>query len=98
MVPGFGEAVRARRDAMGWSLNQLAEKAETHFTTVSKVERNQRAVSLRLAAALASALGVTVDVLLLDAARLTAASPPASPPAPEPAIEKSAPKKGKGKK
>ncbi len=69
MVPGFGAAVRARRDAAGLSLNELAAKSGTHFTTVSKIERNQPAPSLLLASKLASALGVTIDVLMQDAAR-----------------------------
>lgn len=69
MIPGFGAAVRARRESAGLSLLQLAEKAGTHFTSISKIERSQRAPSLKLAADLASALGVSVDVLLLDAAR-----------------------------
>lgn len=68
MIPGFGPAVRARRDAAGLSLAQLAEKCGTHFTSISKIECGQRAPSLRVAAAIASALGVTVDVLLQDAA------------------------------
>ena len=70
MIPGFGAALRARRDAARLSLAALAEKAGTHFTTISKLEGNHRSPSLRLAADLASALGVTVDVLLMDAARL----------------------------
>lgn len=77
-IEGFGAALRARRDAAGLSLAQLAEKAGTHLSAISKLERGQRAPSLRLAADLASALGVTVDVLLLDAARL-AKAPPADP-------------------
>ncbi len=78
-IPGFGAAVRSRRGGAGLSLAALGEKAGVHFTAISKVERGQRAPSLRLAADLASALGVSVDVLLLDAARLAAS--PASPPA-----------------
>lgn len=69
-IPGFGAAVRARRVAAGLSLAGLGEKAGTHFTAVSKVERGQRAPSLRLAADLAAALGVTVNDLLADAASL----------------------------
>lgn len=70
MIPGFGAAIRARREAAGLSLQELAERSETHFTSVSKIERSQRAPSLRIAVDIASALGVTVDVLLMDAARL----------------------------
>lgn len=73
MIPGFGAAVRARREAAKLTLNDLAERADTHFASVSKIERNQRAPSLRMAVTLASALGVTVDVLIQDAARLASA-------------------------
>lgn len=73
LIPGFGAAVRARREAAKLSLVELAVKADTHFASVSKIERNQRAPSLRMAVSLASALGVTVDVLIQDAARLAVA-------------------------
>lgn len=69
MIPGFGPAVRSRREAAGLSLAALGERCGSHFTTISKLENSQRAPSLRLAADIASALGVTVDVLLMDAAR-----------------------------
>lgn len=80
LIPGFGAAVRRRREQAGLSLEAVAERAKTHFTALSKVERSQRAPSLRLAAGIASALGVTVDVLLMDAARLETA-PVAEPAA-----------------
>jgi transcriptional regulator with XRE-family HTH domain len=60
VVPGFGERVRELREARGWTQEQLAERANTHFTTVSKVERGDRAASLRLALVLAEAFGVSV--------------------------------------
>jgi transcriptional regulator with XRE-family HTH domain len=72
MVPGFGAAVRSRREAAGLSLAALGEKCGSHFTTISKLENNQRSPSLRLAADIASALGVSLDVLMLDAARQSA--------------------------
>ena len=74
MVPGFGAALKARREAKGLSLEKLAQLAGTHFTSISKLERNQRAPSLRLALDLASALEVTLDVLIQDAARLAPAN------------------------
>ena len=77
VIPGFGAALRARREAAGLSLLQLAEKSGSHFTSISKLERNQRAPSLKLAVELASALGVTIDVLMQDAAR--AVAPPKEP-------------------
>lgn len=69
VVPGFGAAIRSRREAAGLSLAALGERCGSHFTTISKLENNQRTPSLRLAADIASALGVTIDVLMLDAAR-----------------------------
>jgi transcriptional regulator with XRE-family HTH domain len=70
MIPGFGAAVRKRREDAALSLEALAERVGTHFTAISKIERSQRAPSLSLAVRIAGALGVTVDVLLQDAARL----------------------------
>jgi transcriptional regulator with XRE-family HTH domain len=56
--------VKELRDAKGWSQAQLAERAGTHFTTVSKVESGERSASLRLALVLADALGVSVARLI----------------------------------
>jgi transcriptional regulator with XRE-family HTH domain len=83
VIPGFGAAVRQRREQSQMSLEAVAVKAGTHFTAISKVERSQRAPSLRLAAGIASALGVSLDVLLMDAARLAGAPVEnVQPPAP----------------
>ncbi len=71
MVPGFGAAVRARRVKSGLSMHALAEKADTHQTTVSKIENEQRAPSLALALKLAAALGVGIDTIVKDARELT---------------------------
>jgi XRE family transcriptional regulator, regulator of sulfur utilization len=70
VIPGFGAAVRARRESLGLTLVQLAAKSGSGFSAVSKIERGARAPSLRLAVDLASALGVAVDVLIQDAARM----------------------------
>jgi transcriptional regulator with XRE-family HTH domain len=67
-VPGFGAAVRARRESLGISTTKLAKLAGTHQTTVSKIENETRSPSLFLAAKLAAGLSVTVDVLLQEAA------------------------------
>jgi transcriptional regulator with XRE-family HTH domain len=52
----FGNRVRHHRHARGWTIEQLAERADLHWTYVGSVERGQRNVSLinivRLAAAL----------------------------------------------
>jgi len=83
-VEGFAQAVRAARLAAGHSIDTLAEASGVHRDSIAKLEREQRSPSLRIAATLAAALGVTVDQLLQDARDL--AAPPAGPPA-----------KGKGK-
>jgi transcriptional regulator with XRE-family HTH domain len=61
IVPGFAAAVKRLREAKGWSQMRLAVAAGTHSQTVSNVEREERAPSLRIALALAAALDVTVD-------------------------------------
>lgn len=80
LVPGFGVRVREERERQGWSQGELAERAGTHLQTVSNVEREYRAVSLRLARDLAKALGVTLDALLpVDDPPTESAPPPVKP-------------------
>jgi DNA-binding XRE family transcriptional regulator len=71
LVPGFGAAVRVRRESLGLSATKLARLAGTHQTTVSKIEKETRAPSLFLAVKLASGLSVTLNVLLQEAASFT---------------------------
>lgn len=61
VVPGFAAAVRARREGLGLSLGDVAEKAGTHPTSLSKLENGVRSPSLRLAMALAGALEWSLD-------------------------------------
>lgn len=63
-VPGFPARLRELRDRAGLTMADLAEKAGTHWTTVAKLERDERSPSLRLAVALAVALGVSVADLV----------------------------------
>jgi len=79
LVPGFGSALRARREAAGLTQTQLATSAGTDAGTVSKVETSQRSLSLRLALELAKALGVKLDTLIDDAARLATETGTGSP-------------------
>ena len=60
-VPGFAAAVRRLREAKGWSLEELGAECGTHPQSVAKIEREDRAPSLRLGLALARVLGVTVE-------------------------------------
>lgn len=59
----FGGRVRARRLALGWSLERLAEHSGLHWTYVGSVERGERNVSLVNIVRLAAALGIDVGVL-----------------------------------
>ena len=56
----FGSAVKARREALGLTQEDLAEKARIHRTYLSDVERGTRNLALvtieRLAAALATSM------------------------------------------
>jgi len=70
MVPGFGDAVKARMASAGVTVTALAAKMEASQPGLSRVLLGKRAPSLLFAFRLASALGVGLDVLLLEAARL----------------------------
>jgi transcriptional regulator with XRE-family HTH domain len=54
----FGERVRSRRRALGWSQMRLGDEAGLHFTYVSSIERGERNVSLHNILRLATALSV----------------------------------------
>lgn len=60
MVPGFGPMIRSARLAREWSMDELAAVADVAQNTVSAIEREVRAPSLRVAAALVWALGLRV--------------------------------------
>lgn len=67
-VPGFAAAIRARREALGLSLSEVADRSGTHGTSLSKLENGLRSPSLRLALALAEALEWTIGELCVAAA------------------------------
>ena len=54
----FGARVRVRRTELGWTQEQLAERAGLHFTYVSSVERGERNVTLLTIVRLANALDI----------------------------------------
>ena len=58
LVPGFAAMITAAREGKGWSLSELARQAGISANTVSAIEREVRAPSLRIAAALVGALGI----------------------------------------
>lgn len=61
-----GANLRKRRLALGLSQEQLAEKAELHWTYIGGIERGERNVSLLNIVKLARALGITASALLSD--------------------------------
>jgi transcriptional regulator with XRE-family HTH domain len=62
----LGGRVRARRKALGWSIERLAERCMLHWTYVGSVERGERNVSLQNICRLAKALDVNVAELMDD--------------------------------
>lgn len=59
----FGASVRVWRKRLGFSQEELAERAELHRTYVSDVERGARNLSLESITRLANALAITVAEL-----------------------------------
>jgi ribosome-binding protein aMBF1 (putative translation factor) len=64
VVQEFGVRLRRLREAKGWTLAELADRAEVGSATVFRVEKGQHAASLDVLACLAEALGMTVSELL----------------------------------
>jgi transcriptional regulator with XRE-family HTH domain len=59
----FGDAVRARREGLELTQEDLAEKAKIHRTYVSDIERGSRNVSLINIEKLAAALSLSISEL-----------------------------------
>ena len=59
----FGDAVRARREALGLTQEDLADKAGIHRTYLSDIERGTRNVSLVNIERVAAALAVSMSAL-----------------------------------
>lgn len=60
----LGKVVRARREKLGLTQEQLAEKADLHWTFISGVERGVRNVSVLKLLRIASALNAKVRDLI----------------------------------
>ncbi len=75
----FAERVRALRVARGWSQEELAGRADRHFTFVSQLERAERSPGLMTIVGIADALGVDPGDLVtrrpFDAAKAPKAKP-----------------------
>ncbi len=64
LVESFGIAVRRQRDALGWSQELLAERADLNRSYVGEIERGRVIPSLVTIEKLAQALGLPPHVLL----------------------------------
>ena len=62
----FGKAVRARRNALGITQEELAHRAGIHPTYLGDVERDERNIALINILKLAKALGVKAGALIPD--------------------------------
>jgi transcriptional regulator with XRE-family HTH domain len=60
----FGQNLRRKRETLGISQEDLAEKAGLHRTYIGSVERGERNVSIDNMERLAVAVGSTIEQLL----------------------------------
>ena len=68
----LAEAIRARREELGWSQRQLAERAGMTQPGVARFEAGGTTPTLPLLERLASALGLTLTISLLPTERRSA--------------------------
>jgi HTH-type transcriptional regulator / antitoxin HipB len=68
----LAEAVRARREELGWSQRQLAERAGMTQPGIARFEAGGTTPTLPLLERLAAALGLTLTVSLAPAAHRSA--------------------------
>jgi len=63
-MPTPGDRIKDARDAMGWTQDQLAEKARISKSFLSDVENNNRGISAEYALKIADALAISLDYLM----------------------------------
>jgi ribosome-binding protein aMBF1 (putative translation factor) len=68
----LAEAIRTRREELGWSQRQLAERAGMTQPGIARFEAGGTTPTLPLLERLAAALGLTLQVRLAPAGRKTA--------------------------
>lgn len=60
----FGSLIRKKREELGISQEELADKAALHRTYIGDIERGERNVSLINIKKIANALGIPLSILL----------------------------------
>jgi transcriptional regulator with XRE-family HTH domain len=66
LLTAFGQRIKRRREALGWSARELARKAGISASTVVRTEHATGDVWMGMAIKIADALGVTLPELLTD--------------------------------
>lgn len=62
----FGEKLRMLREERGYTLRQLAEMVEVHYTHLNKIENGQKRPSTDLVLKISRLFDVTTDRLMKD--------------------------------
>ncbi len=60
----IGGRVRSLRRSKGWSMEELSERAQVQFSTVSRIERGLQEPSISTLEKLAATLGVSLVALI----------------------------------
>ncbi len=74
ILKAFGQALRARREALDLSQEELAFRSEVHRTYISELERGIKNPSLTTLEKLAVALGTNKTALVRETERREASS------------------------
>ena len=69
ILQAFGQALRARREALSLSQEELAFRSEVHRTYISELERGIKNPSMTTLQKLAVALGTTKTALVRETER-----------------------------
>src|SRR5260370_38802036 len=67
----LGQRIRDLRQALAFTLEELAEKADISVSFLSMIERAERVPHIKTLVSLAAALGITLSKLFLDLKRTT---------------------------
>lgn len=60
----FGNKVRKERTKLGWSQEELAERAGVHRTYIGMIERAEKNITLENIEKIAKAFGISIERLM----------------------------------
>jgi transcriptional regulator with XRE-family HTH domain len=66
LLSKMGRNIKKRREALGYSQEELAERADLHRTYIGGVERGERNITIKSLSQIAEALNTKAHVLLTD--------------------------------